>query len=453
LKKRDLQAATGLETIVRRRLVIGLLILWAVAASTAGAAEKIFTLDESIDTALKQSTLIRAAREGVLGAEAQKKEALTGFLPKLNTSYSYMWLNRTPSMRIPPLAPVTTGTQDNYAWAVEARQPLFAGGGIVANYEANKIGHDISILEEAAAVQDIVQEVKVSYFNILKAAKLLEVARRSLEQLQAHRNMAQNFFDVGLIPRNDLLQSEVRVANGEQAVIQAENGLALAKAKFNTVLRRNLNDAVQVEDILVFRPYSFRIDDCIKTAFENRPEIRSRQLKVEQAKSLVNLAKSDYYPTLSAVGHYERTGDTPGASGTPYKDTDNWYVMGVASWTFWEWGKTKYRVEASRTKANQSIDLLNNTRDQVALEVKNAFLLMLEAEKQVTVTKTAIEQAEENFRINQERYREQVATSTDVLDAQTLLTRARSDHANALSDYHIGHVRLERAMGIVYTKK
>jgi outer membrane protein len=344
---------------------IWLILVFFIMAPGVSAAEKVFTLNESIETALKQSVLIHAAQEGVLGAEAQKKEAFTGFLPKLNTSYGYTWLNREPYMQIPPTPPIRVGTQDNYTWAVEAKQPLFAGGGIMANYEASKIGHDISRMDEATATQDIIQEVKVSFFNILKAEKLLGVARQSLEQLQAHRHVAQNFFDVGLIPRNELLQSEVQVANGEQSLIRAENGVELAKSKFNTVLRRNINDPVQVEDILTYRPYDLNIDDCIKSAMENRPEIKSQALKVEQAKSLVKLARSDFYPTVSAVGHYERVGDTPGVSGTAFKDAESWYVMGVASWTFWEWGKTKNRVDASRSKENQSIDLLNNARDQV----------------------------------------------------------------------------------------
>lgn len=432
---------------------IWLILAFFTAVPGVLAGEKIFTLHESIETALRQSVLIRVAQEGVLGAEAQKKEALTGFLPKLNTSYSYTWLNREPYMQIPPTPPIRVGTQDNYTWAVEAKQPLFAGGGIMANYEASKIGHDISRMDEAAAIQDIIQEVKVSYFNILKTERLLVVARQSLEQLQAHRHVAQNFFDVGLIPRNDLLQSEVQVANGEQSLIRAENGVELAKSKFNTVLRRSINDPVQVEDILTYRPYDLNIEDCIKAAMENRPEIKNQALKVDQAKSLVKLAKSDFYPTVSAVGHYERVGDTPGVSGTPFKDAESWYVMGVASWTFWEWGKTKNRVDASRSRENQSIDLLNNARDQITLEVKNAYLLMRESEKQVMVAQKTIEQAQENFRINQERYREKVATSTDVLDAQTLLTRAKSDHANALSEYHISHARLERAMGTISSKK
>jgi outer membrane protein len=67
------------------------------------------------------------------------------------------------------------------------------------------------------------------------------------------------------------------------------------------------------------------------------------------------------------------------------------------------------------------------------------------------VAEKAIEQAEENFRINRERYKEQVATSTDVIDAQTLLTKTKSDYYNALSDYNIALGTLERAMGISYS--
>jgi outer membrane protein len=122
--------------------------------------------------------------------------------------------------------------------------------------------------------------------------------------------------------------------------------------------------------------------------------------------------------------------------------------MGVASWNFWEWGRTKNRVDASRSRENQATYALENLKDQVSLDVKNSWLALQESRKQVAVTQKAIEQAEENYRITQERYREQVGTATDVVDAQTLLTRARSDYFNALSDYNISIARLERAMGV-----
>jgi outer membrane protein len=73
-----------------------------------------------------------------------------------------------------------------------------------------------------------------------------------------------------------------------------------------------------------------------------------------------------------------------------------------------------------------------------------------EAEKLIAVTRTSIEQADENYRINQERYREQVSRMTDVLDALTLLTYARASYSNALSDYQISLAALERAMGVIW---
>jgi outer membrane protein len=211
------------------------LILLVVSIPDAWAAETIkpLSLAESIDMAMKQSVLIHAAKEGVRGAEAQQKEAFTGFLPKFSTSYGYTRLNEDPYFvfpGVPPLIPagnIITGTKDNYNWNVEARQPLFAGGGILANYGASRLGADIARMDEVATVQDLVQDVKVSYFNILKTARILAVAKQSVEQLKAHRDMAQGFFDVGIIPRNDLLYAEVELANGRQFLLRAENGVEI----------------------------------------------------------------------------------------------------------------------------------------------------------------------------------------------------------------------------------
>jgi outer membrane protein len=240
----------------------------------------------------------------------------------------------------------------------------------------------------------------------------------------------------------------VELANGTYNLTKVENALEMTRANFNTILRRDVNEPVVLEDIPAdLRPFEGSLADSRKQALEGRPEIKSYTMKTEQADRYVDAARSEFFPTISAVGHYERFGDTPGVSGSPYQDTESWYVGGLLSWNFWEWGRTKYRVDTVKSRRNQAQNALEGMKDQVTLEVKNAWLQLEEARKQVGVTKKAIEQAEENFRMSQERYREQVGTATEVLDAQTLLTRSRSDHAGALADYHISLARLERAMG------
>jgi len=425
--------------------------LMSLTYETAFSAERL-TLQQSIDLALKQSVLVQSAQEGVKGAEAQKQEAFTGFLPKFSTYYSYSRLSVDPALtgNFPILGPVTlvTGTKDNYSWAVEVKQPIFAGGGILANYEAGRLGQEIASLDETSVVQDMVQEVRVAYFNVLKAEKSLDVARQSVEQLESHRSMAQDFFDVGVIPKNDLLRAEVELANGRQNLVRAENAVEMAKAKFNTVLRREIDTPTEVEDILALRPYTRTFDECQKLAMENRPEVKSYVRRVEQSQKLVNLAKSEYLPSINVVGHFERYGDNANVNGSPYRNSDNTYIMGMATWNLWEWGKTKNRVEASRSRQNQTAYALDNIKDQVALEVKSAWLALHESEKEVAVTRKSIEQADENFRVSTERYKEHVGTSTDVIDAQTLLTKAKTDYFNALSNYNISIARLERAMGV-----
>jgi len=431
-----------------------LIVLAIILFPNLVSGEEALTLEASIEIALKNSTVINIAKEGSKGATAQKREAVTGFLPKFSTSYSYTRLNEEPSFKLPsppfPPGDIVTGTKNNYNWVIEAKQPLFAGGGIMANYQASSIGEDAARLEETAKYQDVVQEVKTAYFDILRAQRILTAASQSVEMLSAHRDVAENYFKVGMIPKNDLLHAEVELANGKQALVKAQNAVDLTKARFNTILKRRIFTPVEIVDILNYRPLNQSFEECLNIAQQSRLELKISSLKAAQASKLVRVAQSDFLPSLSVVGNYTRFGDNPSVSGSDYKDMESWYVMAVASWNFWEWGKTKFRVDASKARENQATDAAKELNDQITMEIKNAYLLLQEAENQIAVSKKVIEQAEENFRISEERYKERVATSTEVLDAQTLLTKAKSEYANALGDYNINYAKLQRAMGTIW---
>ncbi len=422
-----------------------------VAGAQEGSAP--LTLEQSIDMALKQSVIIQSAREGVAASEARKKEAFTGFLPKLSTTYNYTHNDPAPFIKQPPPSPITSlivGTQDNYTWSLDAQQPIFTGGRLEANYAISRLGVDASKHEETGTVQDIVLDVKRSYFTILKAKRLVGVAKQSVEQLIAQKDLAKNFYAVGLVPRNDYLQAEVRLADGNQSLVRTENRLEEAKARFNTVLRRPISTPAELVDTLDYRPFGKDFDECLQAAMDNRPEIQVFALKAEQAGKKVKVVESEFYPSVNLVGSYQRYGDTADLNGSVYKNSQNWIVAAVATWDLWEWGRTKYSRDASVSQEKQAVNALANVKDQVSLDVKNAWLAVKEAEKLIAVTQTSIDQAEENYRINQERYREQVSRMTDVLDALTLLTSARASYSNALSDYQIALAALDRAMGVIW---
>ena len=116
------------------------------------------------------------------------------------------------------------------------------------------------------------QEVKIAYYDILRAQKILETARQSVEMLTAHRDVAQNYFKVGMIPKNDLLHAEVELANGKQALVKAQNAVELTKARFNTILKRKIFAPVEIADVLKYQPFEKPLEECFDIALKNRPE-------------------------------------------------------------------------------------------------------------------------------------------------------------------------------------
>jgi outer membrane protein len=433
-----------------KKTVIMCLLLSMMGGQALGVDEaEVLSLKEAVEMALERSPLVHSAREGTKGADYLRKAALSDFLPTLRTEYDYTRLDEAPSFRTGPLeGKRTIGTRDNYSWTTGLDQPLFRGGALYWSYRLAQLGVDLSKVSLELVKQDLILQVKEAYFTILKAAKIREVAVRSVEQLEAGVKVSKAFYDVGIIPKNDLLQTQVELAQERQDLTSADIELSIAKAAFNTLLRRNVAMEVEVEDILEYLPMELSFEECLEAARKNRPELSEVEFNMKSAEKEVQLAKSEYFPTLGLSFNYERVGDDPSVSGSKFEDEDNWNVMATARWTFWQWGKKRQLVRERETRLVQAKDAKIQVEDSISLEVKDAYLRLREARDKIGVAEVAVEQAEENFRINAERFKEQVATTTEVLDAQTLLTQARSNYFNALSDYNITWARLDRAMGI-----
>ncbi len=421
----------------------------------AGAQEAAvpLTLEESIAIALKQSVIIQSAREGVAASEARKKEAFTGFLPKLSTTYNYTHNDPAQYIKQPPPSPITNltiGTQDNYIWSLDARQPLFTGGRLEANYEISRLGLDASKHEEMGTVQDIVLEVKRSYFTILKAKRLVGVAKQSVEQFIAQQDLAKNFYEVG--PRSPQRLPASRGEARRRHPVSCPDRKPPGREP--CAVQHDPSTAGQHPCRCRRYPRLQTLREGLRRVPADRheqpagdpglcPEGRTgRQEGQGRGKRVLPVGQScRKLPALRGQADL---------NGSAYRNPENWTVAAVATWDLWEWGRTKYSRDASVSQEKQAVNALTNVKDQVALDVKNAWLAVKEAEKLIAVTRTSIEQAEENYRINQERYREQVSRMTDVLDALTLLTFARASWSNALSDYHIALAALERAMGVIW---
>jgi outer membrane protein len=411
-----------------------------------------FNLIQTIDAAIEANLGLKRSKEEINAALATKKVRRSNFLPTLSARYGYIRRDDETRQVLGGSqgqdVTVITNPEDEYNFVTSFTQPIFTGFALINRYKIASLGLDAAEISEKLTRQDVILDAKNAYFSILKSQKLMTVAEDTVKQVAAQKEVAENMYQVGMSPLNDLLQSQVQLANDKQRFITAQNNLAISKSQFNTLLRRPVNAPVAIVDILDYTPFDYDINYCLTQAENNRLELQVADLEVQIAGKDYDLSKSDYFPSIDLTGNLTRRGtdwDVDGGEGIA--DKKFWDIRATATWDFWQWGRTRYGVKEKLSRLSQAKYRKEEIIDNIDLEVKQAFLRTKESEKNITTIEKAIEQAKENLRITEERYKEQVSTTTDVLVAQTLLTETMTNYYNALYDFKIAKAVLYRAIG------
>jgi len=407
------------------------------------------TLSQAVEIALKANLALKKSKDEIDAARAIKNISRANLLPTFNTQYNY----KRRDEEILSIGALTTMSVivplEDYTFAASISQPIFSRFSLINQYKVASYGLDIAEISGKAERLEVIFKVENAFFTVLKAIKLRLVSEDTVKQFSALSEVAKNFYQVGMTPLNDWLKSQVELANAKQDLIVANNNLGIAKSELNIILRRSVNAPVEITDILDFSPLENDSDYYIDMANQNRFEIKVADLNIQIAEREIQIAKKDLYPSINLEGAYFKIGtdwDVDGGEGI--SDPDGWSISAIASWNFWEWGRTYYGVKEKTSRLSQAKLVKEELYDNVQLEVKRTYLKAKESEINITTIKKAIEQAKENLRISEEQYRHQVATSTDVLDAQTLLSRTMTNYYNALYDFQISKASLRRVVSL-----
>lgn len=439
------------STLYRRIFAsIAVFCLWlALLVPVSGdetAALPEMDLDRTVALALEANISARISSERTRGADAVVKSRRTEFLPTFSAQYNYTRNDEPRYSVIPTLGIVQP--EEEYTFVTSVTQPLFTGFALTNQYQLARMGLDAARLNEALVRRDIVFEAKRVYFRLLKAQKLKVVAEEAVTMLKAQTDVAVNYHEVGMTPLNDLLKTKVELANARQDLVAAQNGLEIARAEFNLLLRRPIGTSVTPVDILDYAPLSRTLAECLDMAEKDRVEVAVAGLEIQIREKEVTLARRDYYPMVQVQGNYYKLGtDWQVDGGEGISDSSFWDIQAQARWDFWQWGKTGHGVAEKKSKLTEA--RLNRTEllDNIQREVKQAWLKADEFEKNIVTVQSAIDQAREGFRLSEALFKEQMATSTDVLDARTQLSETMTRYYNALYDFQIALAALDRAMG------
>jgi outer membrane protein TolC len=440
----------------------GLILSGLSPAGASAQDSRPLSIRHSIAIALERNLTIRLAERDVQTAASSRDQAFAEFLPQLSALLDYMHKSEAPSLDlvpnaliVPELPPaissaldnarISLGAQDVSTLKVSLRQPLFTGLGVTHNYRRSNYLLDASRNRLQMAQQTLAFEVVRMYIAVLRAQKAAELSAQQVKALEVQVAQAQAFYEGGVIPKNDLLKAEVELANARQMQIRMQNQGELAKAHFNYLLGQDLTTPVQLEELLEMQPRAVELQQAIQTAWEQRPELQELGQSIAAARHGVSVAQSQFMPQLSLVGTY--TVDVAG--GNPSFSPERWEVGGVLQWRAFEGGRVRAQVSEAKINQQKALETLQQQRDRIALDVKEAVSSLLEAEQKIAVAEKAVAQAEEHFRISQERYNAHIATSTEVVDAEALLTQARTNYFNAIYDHHLAAYALQKATGVI----
>lgn len=406
--------------------------------AVTGQGAAVFTLADCVAIALDSSPQVLYSQADIFAKQHSLQSSRKDLYPSLFVNYGYQYA---------PDATAPFGTKDYYNYSFSIEQPLYRGRSLVTGIELGKLDLELSEVTLTQTKNDIILAAHEAYYNLLKTRKFEEVAVQSVEERKAHLKDAKAFYKAGLIPKNDMLQSEVLLAGAQIELIRAKNLSTMALAQLNTLLRRPVDTAIELEDILKYEPSDISWEEALQQAKQYRPELRQSEIAIEQADKNIILTRAPYLPAVSVSANYLKQGDDPLAQEYPYGPSEVKTALATMQWRFWAWGQGKDKMATARYNMKKAQENQNELLDNIILQVRGAYVDTLEAEYNIGVTEKAIEQAEEDFRINQSRYKAQLGTTTNVLDAQTRLSRAKIEYYNALYSYRISLMRLAWSTG------
>lgn len=337
----------------------------------------------------------------------------------------------------------TKGIGNNHANSLSASLPIFTGGKLSgtikqakANYQYNEVGVQRTYNEMRSTVTD-------GYFNMLQADNIQKLSAESVTRLEDHLKNVQAQYNVGVVAKVDVLRSQVELANAKQTLIQAENAYQVAEANMNKIVGLPMDTNLKLDNLLVYNAYDKNMDDCLAYAAEHRPELMQAKYGVDAAKGALMVARSGHMPQVAASATQQCSD-----SSWPGDDNGKWGVGVNVSMNVFDTGVTLSKIHGAEADLKKAEETYRNTVDSVNLDVRSNYLGLREAEKRISTTKLAVEQADEDYRIAQLRYMSGVGTNTDVLDAQVALTQAKTNYTQALYDYNTSKTALETSIGV-----
>ncbi len=412
-------------------------IMSAAVMGTAMAADTVeLSLVDSVRMAMENNRTIKQSKADQKAAEWRLHNArrATG----LNLGWTGSALHYGGSYY--ESADYSNGYTNN----LTATYPIYTGGRNENNIKNRQYALNESDLTLEYTKQRIRYNTMQQYYRVLQCRNNIDVQQDSVRRLEVHLANVNAQYRVGTVAKADVLQSQVELANAQQNLVTAQNNYDVAMSTLNNLIGLPTDTVLDIKDDLRYTKYDLTEVGCQEYALLNRPDNIAAEYAVKEAKAAVETAKAGYRPSLNAQAVKYLLGDRP------FKDNKNeyWTAGVTANWNIFDNGVTAASVNEQKAALEKAEEVLAKKKEDIQLDVRENYLNLLAAEKNIHTMAVAVEEAEENYKIYQVRYSAGVDTNLNVMTAEEKLNAARTNYYSALYTYNTSKAALDSAMGV-----
>jgi len=410
------------------------------------------TLDEAIAQGLANSLRIAELQARQEAADAVEEGRGAARRPSVAVQAGYTRTNHVQEFAIVQPGQfrqvVYPDIPDNYRARLDLQWLFYTGGRLDQLERAARAERQASGDDLTAARADLRLEITRAFWALVTAREAEQVLARSLDRIAAYVRDLRVRLDQGLIPPNELLSAEAQQSRERVGSIEATNARRIADADLRRLLGTQGN--ARIEPAAALEPAAGAgrdADQLIAEAIAQRPERRALEHRAEAARARVDAARAGLRPQIGFNGGYDYARPNPRIFPRSRQWEDSWDLAVNASWTLWDGGRTRAeRAEAAAGGRAGEARIADFDR-QVAFEVRQRQIELESSRAAITAAADGVRAATEARRVIVERFNAGVATSTDVLDAQTAVLQAELDRTRALANARLAEARLARALG------
>ncbi len=406
------------------------------------------TLEQCIQVGLERSTSMRNARLNLAIQELRVKNARAQYFPQIFSNGNYDFSDRVDFGFEP----------ENYNLGLRGQYTLWDNGQREGSFAQAKESLTATVSRNERTKQDLILDITVAYYDVLKRQELVKVSEQVLARSQENTQRIRDFVEAGTLIPADVATAELREANDELSLLNNSNSLQIAQATLPRLLGLDPGVLLTVSVDESYQLYQERgtierveipVEEAIQIALSTRPEFQERQAQIKSQEWSLTLAKLQRWPRLNADVDYNIALDDYLRERENFSDFRSWSAGVSLNFTLFDGGVLGNRVKELGMQLEQTRENASDLERSVALAVRQAYLTLQRSEIAVDISKKQVTNAQLSLDVIQGRFDVGKAILLELLDAQTSYAQALTNEVNAFYDYKIAQTRLQDAMGVL----